>query len=532
VKKSAHHFLFFLIILIFALALRLPRLAQRPMHTDEAVQAIKFGQLLEDNFYKYDPFEYHGPTLNYFTLLPAWLTQSTRLTDIDEFTLRIVPVFFGILLILFLWWLEDGLGWESVLSAAFFTAISPAMVYYSRYYIMEMLLVCFTLGAIAAGYRYFQTRQPVWALLTGIFLGLMHATKETCIIAFGAILLASGFIWLTYFRKSEKPKNLFKWLSPTHFLLVVTSGLLVSILFYSSFLSNLPGIVDSLKTYTTYFNRAGTNPSHQHPWYYYLQILGLFRNAQGPFWSEALILILAVVGMTVSLSKKPPYWLNPHLARFLAVYSIVMTVIYSAIPYKTPWSMLGFYQGLMVMAGIGTAVILKLPPGRWQKKLVRGLIAIGCFLLVIQAWLANFKYEANPVNPYVYAHTSPDIFEIVNRIEDVAVASPVGKEIYIEVICPGGDYWPLPWYLRNYPNVGWWQEVNMAVPAAPIIICMPSVEPALIEKLYEIPPPGQRHLYVPLFADYTELRPGVEIRGYVRSDLGHSRQVKDLTDYN
>jgi predicted membrane-bound mannosyltransferase len=64
-------------LLVGALAagvlLRLPQLGMRPMHTDEAVHAIKFGALLETGTYRYDKNEYHGPTLNYLTLLPAWL---------------------------------------------------------------------------------------------------------------------------------------------------------------------------------------------------------------------------------------------------------------------------------------------------------------------------------------------------------------------------------------------------------------------------------------------------------------------------
>jgi len=62
-----------LLVALVALALRLPHLAHRPMHSDEAVNAVKFGQLLEERFYRYDPHEYHGPTLNYFTLIPTWL---------------------------------------------------------------------------------------------------------------------------------------------------------------------------------------------------------------------------------------------------------------------------------------------------------------------------------------------------------------------------------------------------------------------------------------------------------------------------
>ena len=94
--KSVLNFkLLFLTIIVIALCFRLPQLHIRPMHGDEAVHAIKFGDLLENGVYQYDPFEYHGPTLNYFTLLPAWLLSQQTLIDISESTLRIVAVFFG-----------------------------------------------------------------------------------------------------------------------------------------------------------------------------------------------------------------------------------------------------------------------------------------------------------------------------------------------------------------------------------------------------------------------------------------------------
>jgi len=131
---------------IAALALRLPRLRQRPMHGDEAVHAIKFGDLLEEGVYTYNPDEYHGPTLNYLTLIPARLASAMNLTEVTEVTLRIVPVFFGALLVLLILLAGDSLGSGAAVYAAVLTAISPAMVFYSRYYIQEMLLVCFTFG--------------------------------------------------------------------------------------------------------------------------------------------------------------------------------------------------------------------------------------------------------------------------------------------------------------------------------------------------------------------------------------------------
>jgi hypothetical protein len=45
------------------------------------------------------------------------------------------------------------------------------------------------------------------------------------------------------------------------------------------------------------------------------------------------------------------------------------------------------------------------------------------------------------------------------------------------------------------------------------------MEPALVRKLYERPPPGERELYVSLFERSVSLRPGVELRGYVAMSL-------------
>src|SRR5579864_1809499 len=118
-----------------ALALRLPRLDHRPMHNDEAVNAIKFGQLWEKGSYKYDPNEHHGPTLYYATLLLGRLTGAPDFDHYSENRLRLVTVLFGLGLVLVVPLLSDGLGRQGVNWAILFAVVSPAMIFYSRYYI-------------------------------------------------------------------------------------------------------------------------------------------------------------------------------------------------------------------------------------------------------------------------------------------------------------------------------------------------------------------------------------------------------------
>lgn len=514
---------------IVAAALRLPRLALRPMHGDEAVHADKFGELLERGVYVYNPHEYHGPTLNYLTLIPAWLCSQKTYAQVTEVTLRVVPVFFGALLVLLVLLVVDGLGgWASV-CAAILTAISPAMVFYSRYYIQEMLLVCFTFGAIAFGYRFAQRRRLVWAVLAGICLGLMHATKETCVIVFGCMLLA---LWLTLLIRRREGKSGFgeavKSVKPRHFVAAVFAGVAVSLLFHSSFLTNLGGIADSFRTYTTYFERAGNNRIHDHTWYYYLKMLIYSRYGSGPVWTEALIVLLAGVGVIAVLTKKGlPGAVNIDLLRFIAFYTLAMVALYSAIRYKTPWCMLGFLHGMILLAGVGAVVLIRLAPNVVPRLIVASLLLEASGHLLWQACLGNYWYQADSCNPYVYAHPTMEVFEIVKRVEEYARACGEGHNMPIEVICPGDDYWPLPWYFRSFPHVLWANKVDDRTGRAPLILASPAVEADLAERFYaESIPFEQRQMYLYLFdwPHYVWLRPQVELLGFVRKDLWEGLQ--------
>jgi uncharacterized protein (TIGR03663 family) len=191
-----------------ALALWSVALGQRPMHNDEGVNGIKFGQLWGHGGYQYDPNEHHGPSLPYATLALGRLTGAPQ--DFDQFTesrLRFVTVLFGIGLILLLPLVADGLGRKATLWAALFTAVSPAVVFYSRYYIHEVLLVFFTFLALAAGWRYSRSRRLGWALLAGAGVGLMHATKETFLITLVTAALALGLnqFWNCWLDAASPP---------------------------------------------------------------------------------------------------------------------------------------------------------------------------------------------------------------------------------------------------------------------------------------------------------------------------------------
>jgi uncharacterized protein (TIGR03663 family) len=487
------------------------------MHNDEAVNAHKLGVLMETGEFRYDPNEYHGPVLYFAARILTRLLGQPDYVSLTESTLRAVTACFGIAMIILLLLLARSLGWVSVLVTAGLFAMAPAMVFYSRYFIHEMLLVFFGFAGIITGYRYLKSKKLIWALLTGACLGLMHASKETCIINFAAMAVSALLILFLV-----KPAGKSAWgemnIPFWHLLAAGMSGILVSITFYSSFFTHPQGILDSITAYQVYFTRAGTDDAHLHPWYYYLGLMIFGRNPSGLPWSEGWLLLMAMAGFLLLILKRKKNQGDRFLL-FMGSYTCLLMIIYSVISYKTPWNLLQFYYGTVLMAGYGLVQILCIRMVPWLRTGIATLILTGAVHWVYTSYSLNFRQYTEAANPYVYAHTGEDVLDIAEVFARVEQVHPAGREVPVEIIIPGHEYWPLPWYLRAYPNTGWWDHVDFDQPAAPVIVAAAALEQDVIKKLYILPAPGQRYLYISLFDPARELRPGLELHTYIRKDL-------------
>jgi hypothetical protein len=90
------------------------------------------------------------------------------------------------------------------------------------------------------------------------------------------------------------------------------------------------------------------------------------------------------------------------------------------------------------------------------------LAAVAAALIAHDTRQRVFAHPADETNPYAYAQTSQDFLGLPAEIEELAhqdaIASP-----RIAVIA--SDPWPLPWYLRHFSEVGFWQPGQQAGPA-------------------------------------------------------------------
>jgi uncharacterized protein (TIGR03663 family) len=502
-----------LAVTAITLSLRLPDLGNRPFHGDEAVHAFKFRELWQQGRYRYDPDEFHGPTIYYAALPVVAVSGRHRFADMQESDFRLAIALVGAAMVPLLLLLRQSLGTKAMLGAALLTALSPALVFYSRYYIQEIFLVFFTLLFLACAWRCHRSARPGWTVGAGVSAGLMIATKETAVLSF----VAAGVAWLVTARlqpPSEASSVPAEGRTETRIAwrrLLLGSGiaLLTAYLFLSGFFTAPSGPLGYLYTYTPWLRRAGGTNLHNQPWNYYLSLLAWHRSPGGPVWSEGLILALAGVGAAVGFrSGWQPAGVDQRFVRFLALYTLLLCAIYSAIPYKTPWCVLNFLSPMIVLAGLGAAKLVDAMRRTYAKVLWGGLFLAGSAQLGWQSYQTSFVYFMDGRNPYVYAQPVSDVTEIKRRAEELAEVHPQKFAMVIKVISSDAYYWPLPWYLRRFDNVGYWTSIPPD-PDAPVVFASPEFDEELTSRL------GNNYL----MTGYYGLRPAVVFETFVSMDV-------------
>ena len=468
----------FFALALLALAVRLPQLGIRPMHTDESVNAYIIGQLLAGEKFHYDPQDRHGPALAALALPLAKLQGAKSFSDLTESELRLAPVLVGTATVLLFGAAVELFGFIACVIAAALFAFTPLAVYYNRYFIHESFFVAATLGLILSGWRTLKFNSTFSAALAGFSAAFMLACKETAPLHFFALALAGFACWI--FRSHKKPAADFP---PLKIILTAFAiFLFTAILLFTWFGQNWRVSADLFHAIPNFAARAG-GQGHEKPFFYYAKLL-----CGG--WSGATILMVAMIGFFRAARSLASG------ARFaIAIYALAIFLIYSAIPYKTPWLALNFWLPLAILAGIAVEWMwLALPKFSARAVILISIIAIG-FLIFHDTNARVFKNPADEKNPYAYAHTSEDLLGLPSRLEELAQQNKISSP-RIAVIA--ADPWPLPWYLRNFLQVGFWQP-DQKVGAADFFITSTDASEKMNDQLKNFRP------------DFFGVRPGVLI---------------------
>jgi hypothetical protein len=235
-------------------------------------------------------------------------------------------------------------------------------------------------------------------------------------------------------------------------------------------------VTDSVATYKSYLGRSQGGGGHEKPWNYYLTLI--FWRREGFLWTQALIGGLAIVGMlNAFLDRRRADHKRAALVA-LSTYAIVLLIIYSVIPYKTPWSVMGVVYAFALLSGLGARTIFRVFTDVPAIKFALALaLAGGIYNLCRQTsyavdlgYTGETRYAASEShNPYAYSHTVPNLVALSARIHELARKNPAGKAMPVQVI-QSEQGWPLPWYLRDLTHVGYQSEIPAKIDAPVLVV--------------------------------------------------------------
>lgn len=467
----------FWIAVAVAIALRLLWLDVRPLHHDEGVNGWFLHRLLQGYRWEYDPEKFHGPFLYFFS------APFQALLGMGEITLRLPVALASSAMIPLLLPLRRRLGCAGVTAAAWLLAVSPALVSYGRDLIHETFLVVLTLALVASAVRWLDERRDLYLLLAALSVSLLLTVKETAALTLGSLAAGAFAAWFAAGRV-RPPRGGISWRLWGLLALVFA---VPYILLYTSFFTNPAGLVDSFRSYLPWTEKGFEGTGHEKPWTYFLELLVTF---------EPVALICGALGSAVALQRRNPFGI------FCGVWWLTQLAVYSAIPYKTPWLVSNIVLPLALSSGFFVAEVWKSPfPGALRAALT------GAGLLVL-VWPASraveisfLRYDDERLG-LVYVQSSRELRDLMQVIEDTASRSGQGTALAIRFYT--GNRWPLPWYLREYTNVLYLNEVPKE-PEGEVLLCDPAQEQKLRASL-----PGKY-----LRREYT-LRERVKLVVYLR----------------
>lgn len=494
-------------VLLAAAALRLVALGLKPMHHDEGVNGFFLMNLMRQGVYHYDPGNYHGPTLYFLTLPLAYVADKLHL--LDSWVLRLVTAAFGVGTVWLVLALRRYVGAMGALAGAALVAVSPACVFYSRYFIHEALFVFFTLGIIVAALRFYETGAATYLMLASASAAMLFATKETAFISIGVLGLAwlVAHLWVYVMggpsERDRAPSRLAKFVSEGDAALSVVGALALFVflwvLFYSSFFTYSKGVFwDSFKAFDIW-SKTGMSAFHEKPAHMYVKWL---------VEEESPILVLACAGTAVALFERR----KNRFAVFVCAWAFGLLAAYSLISYKTPWLVLSFVVPMCVAGGYYVQNLAQ--RGRMWRTAALALLGVAVAVCLYQTVVLNFLKYDDDSYPYVYSHTRRGAVELIREVERAGERAGT-KEPGVSVVSP--EYWPLPWYFRDNPRVGYTSTVSSYYD--------PQTTVAVIGRKSETASEDQSaKLRAVLGAGYVEvrtysLRPGVELVLFERRDI-------------
>ncbi len=167
-------------ILILALALRLWDLGGQALHHDESLHAVYSWYLYDGRGYLHNPLM-HGPFQFFGTAATFWLLWDS------DFTVRLLPAIFGVILVGTPILLRPYLGRSGALITSVLLTLSPSFLYFSRFARNDIYMAVWVMLLIGFIWRYLDSGKARYLVGIAAALALSFSTKESTFIVVGVL---------------------------------------------------------------------------------------------------------------------------------------------------------------------------------------------------------------------------------------------------------------------------------------------------------------------------------------------------------
>ncbi|MGA9350870.1 MAG: flippase activity-associated protein Agl23 [Anaerolineae bacterium] len=514
--------LYFIIALI-AVGLRLYKLDGRPMQAGEAAQALtawRFAQGLPQG----SSLGQHSPVLFTTNMLLFALFGA------NDFLARLVPALGGALLAILPYFLRQRLGRMGALAASFLLALSPSILFFSRYLGGEIIVATCALAITWGLFGYLDQRRPGYLYLVAAALGLALSAGAG---AFTFIFIAVTFVFvLALANRFSALNEYWQGVSDAWQAVRRQNGLLrdcaalfvlIFVLVCTAFLLRFSGLQDGIDLFPAWLSAFKPRVGG-HPWYYHLQLLLLY---------EPLILVLGLAAVVYLLRRRDLF------SDFLVYWSAVALLIYLVAGGRGPGDVLlivlplallaGAFigrlldelvaqaswvrEGLFVALACPIVVYLSLELGGYTSRggrdylllalvgffILTGLLVLywisfgpgsalrggGLMLLLILTFLTvgtscnlNYRRSSDPREIMAASPTSQSLFDLRETLERVS-SKETGDPKTIAVTVHQGAGPALAWYLRDFDNVEFVVQLSPSVDTPVVIAPAEEQEPTL-----------------------------------------------------
>ncbi len=445
-KKDLYFYISFWAIFFLGLFLRVYKLALRPLHHDEGVLWYFFvKKLLEGKpmeFY----FEQHGLLTYYLAALPVYFLKTSI------FSLRLSAAIFGSLVILPLLWLKKEIGRIAVLAASLFVAISPIMVFYSRFLIGYPFFDFFFVLAIVFLAKYLKNFKNIYFYLFFLSLTSMALVNEAILVFFGVSLISLLAI-LPFKKWRQKIVLAFKRIKPKTWALSVISAIFLFLIIQTCFFREWLNLFKLENVFSEMLKKSSQTGQNK-PFGYYFNKVILLTDI---YWIG-----LAVFAFFAGFLKAGKKFFEDRfsfLAFFSFVFALFSFLIFSFIHYKTPWVLAMVILPIALFAGMAFGLFFK----EFKKSKMIIFFFSAVFLSVVFQtffWTVNynFKIYANEAkNPLAYVGTTLDINKLTKDIINYKSSHRLEK---VKILIKANSYWPIPYYFRDESFVLYYQDIG------------------------------------------------------------------------